>query len=169
MKKQSQATSALLFAVVAGCALLLGTTLPLRTQAEALPPRPTLEPTPTPTPLSQPGKSDHVDGGLIVLELQTGPATLSELEHWRDIWTVVQWQDGLGGWHDVTGWRGNLDAMDDYVGWKVWWVEEDDFGTGPFRWVVYRRRDGEALAHSESFHLPERADEIVTVEVTLTP
>jgi len=47
-------------------------------------------------------------------------------------WSVVQWQDSAGNWHDVEGWRGTLDNR----GVRRWWVAAKDFGTGPFRWVV---------------------------------
>src|SRR5688572_16967693 len=40
-------------------------------------------------------------------------------------WTVVQWADPLGGWHDVEGWRGDLDEGEQ----KVWWVLDKDFNT----------------------------------------
>jgi len=47
-------------------------------------------------------------------------------------WSVVQWQDVNGNWHDVEGWRGTLDSH----GYIRWWVAAKDFGTGPFRWVI---------------------------------
>jgi hypothetical protein len=47
-------------------------------------------------------------------------------------WSVVQWQDSVGNWHDVEGWRGTLDSQ----GVIRWWVDAKDFGTGPFRWVI---------------------------------
>ena len=47
-------------------------------------------------------------------------------------WSVVQWQDSAGNWHDVEGWRGTLDSQ----GYIRWWVDAKDFGTGPFRWVI---------------------------------
>ncbi len=47
-------------------------------------------------------------------------------------WSVVQWQDVNGNWHDVEGWRGTLDSS----GYICWWVAAKDFGTGPFRWVI---------------------------------
>ena len=47
-------------------------------------------------------------------------------------WSVVQWQDSAGNWHDVEGWRGTLDSS----GYIRWWVAAKDFGTGPFRWVI---------------------------------
>jgi hypothetical protein len=47
-------------------------------------------------------------------------------------WSVVQWQDSAGNWHDAEGWRGTLDSS----GYICWWVAAKDFGTGPFRWVI---------------------------------
>ncbi len=78
------------------------------------------------------------------------------------LWTIVPWQDALGGWHDVQGWQGTLDGYQ-----KLWWVAEDDFGTGPFRWALYQGKGGALLAVSESFYLPGLTNE--TVEVSLGP
>lgn len=70
----------------------------------------------------------------------------------RSAWTVVQWQDGLGRWHDVQGWQGWAEPLWDGAYGKVWWVSPADLGTGPFRWAVF---SGERLmAASEPFHLP---------------
>jgi hypothetical protein len=71
---------------------------------------------------------------------------------------VVQWMDGLGQWHDVEGWRGQV--REDQV---LWYVEEVDFGAGPFRWVIY---DQEAvLCTSTAFLLPETKGQLVRIEV----
>ena len=116
--------------------------------AAALPPRP--EPQPTATPLPKPV------GGAI--ELRVAPAG-------RALWTVVQWQDSLGGWHDVEGWQGKLDGSDD----KTWWVHRADFGKGPFRWAMYQGVGGEWVATSEGFYLPRFAGDVVRVQVSLSP
>jgi hypothetical protein len=76
-------------------------------------------------------------------------------------WTVVQWQDALGGWHDVEGWQGDLDEGQQ----KVWWVLEKDFGTGPFRWVVLARRGGPIWKLSAAFTLPAGGGRTTTVEL----
>lgn len=78
-------------------------------------------------------------------------------------WTVVQWQDSAGNWHDVEGWQGTLDA----AGGKRWWVAAKDFGTGPFRWVVQYGPGGSVLGMSAPFHLPGGAAEIMQVTVLL--
>jgi len=116
--------------------------------AVALPPRP--EPQPAATPSPKPV------GGAI--ELRVAPAG-------RALWTVVQWQDSLGGWHDVEGWQGMLDGSDD----KTWWVHRADFGKGPFRWAMYQGVGGEWVATSEGFYLPRFAGDVVRVQVSLTP
>jgi hypothetical protein len=124
---------------------------PLTTQA-ALPPRVT----PAPLPSSPPADSDEPSvGAYIELLVQSGPT---------DLWTIVQWQDSLGNWHDIEGWQGKLD--DNYK--KVWWVAPADFGKGPFRWMVYRHEKGEALVASELFYLPRTADETVRVVLLLS-
>jgi hypothetical protein len=93
-------------------------------------------------------------GARIVLQVAGAPA---------DAWSVVQWQDFDGGWHDVEGWRGSLDRW----GMRRWWVAPKDFGTGPFRWVVTQGPGGAMLWSSEPFSLPARGHE--TVWVTIQP
>jgi len=118
--------------------------------AAALPPRPS----PSPIPESVPA----IPGGLIKLTTQSFPA---------DVWTVVQWQDARGDWHDVEGWRGSLDELAWSAGKKTWWVARPDYAKGPFRWVVYARQGGAQLAVSDKFNLPTRDD--AAVLVTLSP
>lgn len=117
----------------------------------ALPPRP--EPTPTLNPVSGGGIE------LRVWSAQTGA--------WDTVETIVQWQDGLGGWHDVDGWLGTLDQVFTDGGRKTWYVSPDLFGKGPFRWVVYQGQ--ETLGVSESFSMPSAANTLVRVTMTVTP
>lgn len=108
-----------------------------------LPPRPEDVPTPTPEPA-------HAGGGI---ELSATGAT-------APYEAVVQWQDGLGDWHDVDGWRGTVE--DDHV---LWYVAPEHFGLGPFRWIVYRADD--TLAMSEPFDLPAADGALVRVSVAV--
>jgi len=72
-----------------------------------------------------------------------------------DLWTVVQWRHPDGSWRDVEGWRGTLDEITNGEGKKMWWVAEDGFGRGPFRWVVYQSEEGgRLLGTSGAFNLP---------------
>jgi hypothetical protein len=114
----------------------------------ALPPRP--------GPISGPSNN----GGLIQLQLANVRAT---------VWTVVQWQDALGGWHDVEGWRGTLDSISNGTGYKTWWVAPGDFGKGPFRWVVYDLIGGQLLVSSEAFNLPSNSHQMIVSDVSLNP
>jgi hypothetical protein len=158
--------------VVIGIAglLLLVVSLPSQAQAAAagapnefanalaplatLPPRPTAVPTVTVTPL--PVYVPPMVGGSIELRIPSAPAGL---------WTVVQWQDGLGGWHDVEGWQGTL-----VDGWQIWWVARRDFRKGPFRWIVYQDlTKGALLAVSQSFNLPTSDGDLVRVAASLKP
>jgi len=110
------------------------------TQAD-LPARPTATPVPRQdTSLPQ--------GAHIVLQTQVG------------VWSVVQWQDVNGDWHDVDGWRGTATN-----GTVEWWVAQKDFGTGPFRWAVSQSPGGEISAASKVFTLPAASGEILTVTV----
>lgn len=95
----------------------------------ALPPRPT----PAPAEATPPRGAEielHVEGII------------------EGIWTIVQWEDAMGNWHDVGGWQGTLDEGNI----KTWWVGETDLGTGPFRWLV--TQEGNVLGISDAFYLP---------------
>jgi hypothetical protein len=93
-------------------------------------------------------------GGFIELDIQA-----VEL---HQFWTIIQWQDRLGGWHDVDGWQGRPDGHR-----VVWWVAPSDLGQGPFRWLVYAGRGGALLTVSETFDLPRQAGERVEIQVSI--
>jgi hypothetical protein len=144
--------------VVTGTLLMLLAWSPLPSQAgDELPPRA------TPTPISRASaarsddeKDDKPIGAYLGLQMQGAP---------DGVWTVVQWQDSAGGWHDVEGWRGTLDG-----GQKIWWVAQRDFDKGPFRWVIYEGQGGRQLATSESFYLPDSAEQWFWIEaLSLAP
>lgn len=117
------------------------------TLQEEPPPRPPLPPLP---PAEQQTRS-----GIARIALVVGP--------WRfGLACVVQWQDGLGTWHDVEGWRSTLTHSQ-----TDWSVEEKDFGTGPFRWMVYDQKDGSFVAATTSFNLPERSALVVVARLSL--
>jgi hypothetical protein len=139
--------------VVIGVMILAWSPLPTQAGPE-LPPRAT--PTPTPRPDAQ---DDSKDGRPIgaYLDLHVQGAS-------QGVWTVVQWQNSVGDWEDVTGWQGTLDT-----GHKTWWVAQADFGKGPFRWAVYQGQGGKLLVTSEAFYLPDSADAMVKVELSLAP
>jgi len=158
------------------CAALAAALTPELTQPALadLPPRKTAQPTPIPTPKPPAGPAAKTApaGGAIELSLRFPQTWPWDEAHWQQAWTVVQWQDLDGDWHEVEGWRGTLDSItvDEggaAVGRKAWWVAEDDLGTGPFRWLIYRDEGGRSLAASEPFHLPSFNKETVTVELTL--
>lgn len=88
--------------------------------------------------------------------------TTEPLQSW--VWTVVQWQGGDGRWHDVQGWQGSFNHPE-YVSWRV---DQNEFGKGPFRWVVFENQRGGLLGVSEDFYLPTIDNEILEFSVTLT-
>jgi hypothetical protein len=81
----------------------------------------------------------------------------------RHYGSIVQWQGTDGRWHNVDGWRREITS-----GTINWSVEEKDFGTGPFRWLVFSSDSGRPLAISQPFYLPTEG-ETKTFYVTLTP
>jgi hypothetical protein len=139
-----------LFGLLCAVTLIAGlwTSTPTATAAPP-PPRPTLTPTPY---------AARSVGSYIELRVPTDNINL---------WTVVQWQDTQGNWHDVETWRGILDEINNYKGDKRWWLYPRDYGTGPFRWAIYDQPNGHLLATSRSFNLPAAANQHEIVEVTL--
>ena len=131
--------------------------------SDTLPPRPTLTPTPiiiveaTPTPL---GETDEPAGPMVggTIQLRTDNPT-------NGLWTAVQWQDGHGDWHTVTGWQGGFDAF----GYVTWWVAPEDLATGPFRWQLLAGEEGEVLAVSQPFYLPASSGQQVVVYIAVSP
>jgi hypothetical protein len=123
----------------------------------AMPPRP-----PRPTALP---KAPSPKRTLIVLKVMLQPEALPTA--WRELWTVVQWQDGMGDWHDVEGWRGNLDEEEPGIGKKVWLVEDKDLGDGPFRWLLYARPGGPLAAISDPFYLPAAPGDVLERQVVM--
>jgi len=121
---------------------------------------PTLTPPPNrpPLPSPYPGDTEGDDQGPAgaYIELLIQPAH-------PGLWSVVQWQDNTGNWHDVEGWRGTVDQR----GYRNWWVEAKDFGKGPFRWIVTRRPGAPPMAISEQFYLPTVARNNVLVVISM--
>ncbi len=126
---------------------------PLNPAGQSLPPRET--PTAT-SPAKKSGDKDKPIGAYIELQIQPAQAGL---------WSVVQWQDSAGGWHEVEGWRGTLEAG----GGIRWWVTAKDFGTGPFRWIVTQEPGGPVLGTSQIFNLPGQTNETIRLMVSLAP
>jgi hypothetical protein len=129
-------------------------------RAGELPPRPTPEPAPT-LPTTETSKGGESLASIALYA--TFPSTWPWYHlHGQQLLTVVQWQDEDGFWHDVEGWRGGFDRFDvnvdgSAVGIKTWWLAEQNFGAGPFRWIVYRDADRtQRLVTSEVFDLPGR-------------
>jgi hypothetical protein len=121
----------------------------------ALPTRP-----PTPTPILRQAR----DGARIELRVTCEPNCASLPS--GGIWTVVQWQDAWGAWHDVEGWRGALDDFLNGVAVKSWWVYNADLGKGPFRWQICHDECNKPLGVSASFNLPDDPNQVLIVEMT---
>jgi hypothetical protein len=86
---------------------------------------------------------------------------------WVNLWTVVEQQTEDGSWRAIEGWQGAFDNVVAAVGYKTWDVPSSLFGQGPFRWRVDTERNGQMLATSQPFTLPDRAGVRLTVVVTL--
>jgi hypothetical protein len=155
-QEKYQTTFLLAFLIVLIGALLLAWPSPVTHAGPGLPPRKT----PTPAQPSSGDKDDDKDdepiGAHIVLQAPSAPA---------GAWTIVQWQDTAGGWHDIDGWQGTLDEGNQ----KMWWLGPGLLGKGPFRWLVYQSTKGDKLlATSDPFYLPGAEGEKLQVEVSLS-
>ena len=137
--------------------LLLAAAVSTALATADLPPRPTVEsPDPVATPVTTPLPP-------VAAELAGATIMLYAPNASPQMWTVVEWQDGLGNWHEVTGWRGHLDL--DIGNLRVWWVHPRDLATGPFRWQLYANEGGPLVATSETFFLPEQPYQVVLLSV----
>jgi hypothetical protein len=87
---------------------------------------------------------DDCDYGLITVFLPDAPA---------GSWVGVQWQELNGVWHDVEGWQGTMSVDDNGLQFTQWTVLSENFGQGPFRWVV-TEPGGSVWGVSPSFTLP---------------
>jgi hypothetical protein len=137
--------------------------LPLRPASTAyaqLPPRPTLTPTPVPA-TATPTALPLVTPTAVPVEHPVRIRLLVDAGY-EGAWSLVQWQDGQGDWHDVSGWLGEIEN-----GQVQWRVLPKDYNTGPFRWIVLDQPGGEILAISASFTLPNPSDPLTAVTVKI--
>lgn len=81
-----------------------------------------------------------------------------------DLWTVVQWQDLEGEWHDTEGWQGKFDAD----GRVLWTVGLEHAGDVAFRWLVYNDSSrSDMLVMSKEFDLPGSDQRLVIVPIAV--
>lgn len=133
--------SLLLIVILMGPAILAFT----QTPAAELPPRP-----PPATPIR---------GAQIALVL---PPDAVPSPWW---WSVVQWQDDQGLWHDVDGWQGTFDPA---TGRVVWWVGPEQLGRGPFRWLVYDTAERHhEVGRSAPFQMPDQHLSLLEIALIL--
>jgi hypothetical protein len=82
-------------------------------------------------------------------------------------WAGVQWLDPNGvQWHNIDSWFGALNQTD---GRMAFWVDPSQFGTGPYRWVIYDKdpaQGGKLWGVSDPFMFPRTAQEWVWMKVT---
>ncbi len=108
----------------------------------------------------------HIYGMMVAQSiaqiLGNAPINLHVTAQKSNLWSVVQWQDTTGAWHNVENWQGALNS-----GGKIrWWVAEKDYGSGPFRWAIFDAPDGNLLGVSDVFFLPNQGESI-NISITL--
>lgn len=132
------------FLIVLFCLLLLAEISPaFASDLADLPPRPV-----PPTPPKSTPNDDPEAGAKIRLNIPLD-SNLAHVD--SETWTQVQWRDADGHWHDVTGWRGTLYFNPQLNQWETeWWVDQEHFGTGPYKWVVELKSKH---LETEPFHL----------------
>ena len=96
---------------------------------------------------------DAIDTGAIALTVVNAPANAR---------VGVQWSDPSGSqWTDIASWSGLLTQTE---GRMAYWVAAEDYGTGPYRWVVYDQdpsQGGKVWGVSEVFNFPRQAGDWV--------
>ncbi len=114
----------------------------------------------TPSPLAMANPNASSRGATIVLTVVNPPA---------GAWTAVQWGNADSTlWHNVDNWVVPLTL--DQKGQMRWRVDPKDFGTGPFRWVIYDKdpaQGGIIVRVSQAFNFPTRENESVSVSITI--
>ena len=105
---------------------------------------------------------------LIVLLAVVSPAPLSgAVNPPATAWAGVQWGDPSGThWFNIAPWFG---AVNQTEGRMAFWVNPAQFGTGPYRWVIYTQdpaHGGTLWGVSDPFFFPRTAQEWVWVNVT---
>jgi hypothetical protein len=90
--------------------------------------------------------------GSIQLQIIAPPASATSVG--------VQWQDPSGSWHAIDSWTTPLSAADD--GYVVHFVDPKDFGSGPFRWVLWDN-SGKVVGVSALFNFPTYATVVGTL------
>ena len=139
-KKQFAKTSFLLGSALLFCFLLLPLLFFSPVVSADTPPRPEL--TATPTPVTTPEPETTLPSTAVIILTLPDPAPV--------LWTSVQWQDEQGVWINASGWQSDFNA-DNMV---VWAVAPAEYGTGPYRWVIYAEEGGDIQAMSDLFELP---------------
>jgi hypothetical protein len=85
-------------------------------------------------------------------------------------WLGVQWGDPSGQtWTMIDTWLGPLNQT--ALGRTVWSVDPKDFGTGPYRWVVYTgnpAEGGKLWGVSTSFFFPRTAHDWLWTQISQT-
>jgi hypothetical protein len=118
------------------------------------------------TPVPGAPSSDGSDVSYITAWINCGEGCEID-SSWQPLYTVVQWQDNDGVWHDVQGWQSQLLVPEEQPAVQTWAVAPSHFGRGPFRWLVFDREMREVLGVSTTFYLPQTPNTAVSVEIDL--
>jgi len=115
--------------------------------------RPTLTPTPSIYATAQPKQERAVASISLIADGDGLETAVYE--------TSVEWEDEHGNWHIVESWQSPFNEYKQVV----WAVAANDFGKGPFRWVVYQ--NGVVIKNSSIFYLPPSNNEIVAIHIDI--
>lgn len=91
------------------------------------------------------------------LGITTAAIALTVVNPPANAWVGVQWGDPAGvQWNDVATWFNPLDQAT--TGRMVYWVDSKNYGSAPYRWVVYTgdpRQGGKVWGMSDPFYFPK--------------
>lgn len=118
------------------------------------------------TPVPGAPSSNGSDVSYITARINCGEGCEID-SSWQPLYTVVQWQDNDGVWHDVQGWQSQLLVQEEKPAIQTWAVAPSHFGRGPFRWLILDHEMHEVLGVSTNFFLPQMSHTSVSVEINL--
>ena len=158
--------------LVLACAVFALTVSPLLAAPPQLPPRPEPSPERAREPDAPPEREPRERSEREPLATPVPVGALIELRAQAvltsTLVTIVQVQDRTGNWRDVEGWRAPFDLVENRIGKKVWWLAENQFGAGVYRWRVLDA-NGKVVGESQAFNLPNQPYQVFVSAVALMP
>jgi len=112
-------------------------------------------------------RADSATGSPLFADQSLGAIATTLTDAPAGAWVGVQWGDPTGTqWTNIENWLAPLSESTN--GQVSHWVEAKDYGTGPYRWVVYTgdpRQGGQIWGVSDPFNFPKTKSEWIWTKV----